>query len=523
MGMAIIFAVATTASVRDTKSDPYQQLLISQSILEHGTIDLTLYNDDVNLIHIRDVNGQKFNFFPIGTALFSTPFVFALNQYGFDMRHNDQQSQVIILSITGTLLFLVIYLIGTHYVSNVESFIITLIGILGSSLTSTLATALWSHNYAAIFIALSILILIKIESNKSADILPFALGFMLFSSYLCRPISAVFVASVLAYLLFTNRYAFIKTSFASLVLMLGFIWFSLHTYDNWLPSYYLPSRLSSETYWTALVGLVVSPSRGVFVYSPFLILAFSCAVLLYKPLSRFRLYYLACICPFLYLLAIAKFPDWYGSHSYGPRYQSDFFVLYIVIVFMIAREFSTGVIKKHVRICTFILFMILGLMSVWINAYQGLHNKWTQVWNENLSTSDNKHKLIFDWSSPQFLASGESITQQAHENYGKEIYGAYTDEKNYTVILYKLNPVNSVEFIGRGDIFARKGNYDEAMKDFNQSITMNPFNATAYIKRGLVYKVMGKTNDACKDLKVACDIGRCESLRYATEKGICKP
>ena len=48
-GVALITTLILTATVRDTRSDPYMALLVSQSIIQNGTIKLDAYADGINL------------------------------------------------------------------------------------------------------------------------------------------------------------------------------------------------------------------------------------------------------------------------------------------------------------------------------------------------------------------------------------------------------------------------------------------------------------------------------------------
>ena len=54
-------------------------------------------------------------------------------------------------------------------------------------------------------------------------------------------------------------------------------------------------------------------------------------------------------------------------------------------------------------------------------------------------------------------------------------------------------------FDNRGVAYRRKGEYDRALKDYEQAIRLNPSNATAYNNRGIIYRINGEYARAIAD------------------------
>jgi Flp pilus assembly protein TadD len=67
-----------------------------------------------------------------------------------------------------------------------------------------------------------------------------------------------------------------------------------------------------------------------------------------------------------------------------------------------------------------------------------------------------------------------------------------------------------------------KGQYDQAISDFNKAIEINPKYANAYNNRGIVYISLGNMVSACHDWLKACELGYCKGLNRAKEKCICQ-
>ena len=62
-------------------------------------------------------------------------------------------------------------------------------------------------------------------------------------------------------------------------------------------------------------------------------------------------------------------------------------------------------------------------------------------------------------------------------------------------------------YLKRGNAFAAKGQYDQAIKDYNKAIQIDPNYEPAYNNRGNAYKEKGKYDEAKKDYKKACLLG----------------
>ncbi|OGQ03774.1 MAG: hypothetical protein A2026_19090 [Deltaproteobacteria bacterium RBG_19FT_COMBO_46_12] len=66
----------------------------------------------------------------------------------------------------------------------------------------------------------------------------------------------------------------------------------------------------------------------------------------------------------------------------------------------------------------------------------------------------------------------------------------------------------------RGIAFGEKGQYDQAISDFNQAIEMNPRYNKAYNNRGIVYRLKGQYNQAISDFNKAISINPLEAEAY---------
>ncbi|HBR22615.1 MAG TPA: hypothetical protein DD713_08660 [Nitrospiraceae bacterium] len=70
-----------------------------------------------------------------------------------------------------------------------------------------------------------------------------------------------------------------------------------------------------------------------------------------------------------------------------------------------------------------------------------------------------------------------------------------------------LDPNNAEAYTGRGVAYAKKEQYDRAIEDFNKTIALDPNNASAYLGRGAAYFLSGNKGRAISDFQKACDMG----------------
>ena len=430
---AAIFILAYLSPVSYTGSDPTFSLLTSQALVEFGTVKLDDYKPDLGSIldsdtRLRTVNGHTYYFFPVGTSLFAVPFVWVANLFDLDMRNfeDDAWLQNLISALISVALFLIIYRICIYYLRPEESALLAAIFVLGSALISTIGTALWNLGFETLFITLGLWLLVRLEHNDAARSDPYILGIVLFAAFLSRPTAVIFIIMTLVFISIRQRSYFIKTTVTALIFFALFVSFSMGEYGSWLPPYYTPGRLVSDTtpFLLTLYGLLFSPSRGIFVFSPMFLLV--AALFLYvayrKRLKLPLLLWFGVIWFLTGVLSISRFGHWWGGHSYGPRLLTDVVPALILIAVLTWHELRTKLSARTSR-WMLALFLVLAVVSIAINSFTGLLNLQTGRWNGNMlpPNIDNAPQYLFSWRYPQFLANEEMICDRNRDYFEKSL------------------------------------------------------------------------------------------------------
>ncbi|EFA81714.1 hypothetical protein PPL_05708 [Heterostelium album PN500] len=354
--------------------------------------------------------------FGIGTALTSAP-IFRLYTARYPVKANDycQYSREHLLYISklsaslfsaiscGVMFQVFLELISRdsidHSSNFMFSFLLTILYGLGTTLASINSQALWQHAPNTMFLSIGLYCYIKLQSasssNKSSIIYAISCAFALSMATICRPTSALYPLAVLSRML-VNCLIPGKVGFKKQFIRLfaygvtGAILGAAFLYHNQLffgspfitgqtiaAEQLAPAKtgLAEGTWttplWTGLSTLLFSPSRGLFVHSPFLI--FSIVSLFFSDKSTITL-----LAPFMASTAIltyaaSTFFDYWGGWCFGPRPLTDLMPTLLAMI-------GAGITRmKRIQplvtllVCTGILAIIVQMIGMY--AYDPM------IWN----------------------------------------------------------------------------------------------------------------------------------------------
>ena len=326
-------------------SDPRGTLLVSQTIIEKGTVRLDDYDESVLKPfswQIMERDGHTYYSYPLGTSFYAIPFVFIANRFGMDMADPEAETAVqkFLSALTVAFAFLLIYHLARCYLPIGRSLLLTTLMVFGTAIASTMGAALWNLNLTVLF-ELACLLLLARKAALSAPIHPYILGFCLFSAYFCRPTSSLFILSVFTYLLITKNYR----SLLKCATFFGILFFALAYYSQWEYHHFYPGNydfhdpLYSNFLLSALAGILISPSRGLFIFSPIFILTFAGSIYYFKALSRIPLFWTAISWFMLHIFLISCWGMWWGGGSFGYRLLTDVLPALVLISILVVKQF----------------------------------------------------------------------------------------------------------------------------------------------------------------------------------------
>ncbi len=416
---ALAFLLAWFSPIDYTFSDPWGNLLTAQALLEHGTVRLDAYAGApaISELHLAwRHRGHLYYFFPTGTSVFALPAVWLARLGGMDMALSADNSalQTLLSAATVALALPLVFVLCRCFLPAGPSLLLAATFVFGSSTASTLGTALWSSNLTLLFNLSAVALLArapqKLElaarvSGPAGAASPYLLGGLLFCSYFCRPTAAVLVAITFAYLALRRRALLARTALAFGLPLAAFMAFSLAEYGRLLPPYYSPERLGSGQFWTALAGNLVSPSRGLLVLCPYLMLTLIGACAWFRRVRRDDFFAFGLAWLTLHWLAISSYVNWWGAWSFGNRLFADALPAAILLTAVVARVGLKAARARRAWRLGALAFAALAAAAIYVHTSKGLYDEYPFRWCQDGTYVDH----LFDWRHPQFLASASSL------------------------------------------------------------------------------------------------------------------
>lgn len=419
-----VLALALFSPVTYASSDPFFSLVVSQAILENGDISLDPYQKEAPQLfqeldyQVTEIDGRSYYNFPLGSSFIALPFVWIFQAFGKDMFvvPDNHLLQNVISAFLTSGAFVLAYLVCRIYLPVFASMVITLIFTLGTTLISTGSTAYWNLNATVFLILLALLLLVRYDSEAASTVHPTLLGVLLFAAFFTRPTSAVFIVIVFGYLLFRDRQELVRVCLTAFALLLLFLLFSRLTLGSWLPDYYVSAgRFGIENFGRSLSGVLISPSRGLLIYSPFIIVIIVGMILMISEVRGSILLLLCLIWFILHVLVVSSIRHWWGGFSYGPRLLTDSVpALLIITVILWSQLIKQG--RTGLQFGLAMPFILLGIVAISIHSVQGLFNVKTPLWNA-IPDIDENSEYLFDWRYPQFLTTRNSFHDRLLNHY----------------------------------------------------------------------------------------------------------
>ncbi len=408
MAACALAAVVATAEVRYTGSDARASLLAAQVLLRTGSLHL---EDELArgggrqavlgggwMVHTQD--GHLVPYYPVGPVLAGLPAVALANALGADMvvAAHDARLQIALAAVSVVAVFLVLHAIAALALPAPAALWLALLLVLGTSLTSTLATAFWTHDGFVVCWSLVLLLLARSELGGRPEA-PWRVGALLAVALLFRPTALVLAAATFAYLATRPWRVLGQAVLGYAIGLAAVVTTNLVVMERVVPAYYHPMNWPGGRLLTGLAGVLVSPGRGLFVFSPFLLLAFLGLAL--PPARRRPLFWLGLGSTAALAVLVARQGNWWGGWCFGPRLLVDAVPgLAVALVLTLA---SLPPAPRWRRATTLALIG-LGGVSVLVHTGQGLHQPATYDWND-APAIDAAPERLFDWRDPQFLAT----------------------------------------------------------------------------------------------------------------------
>jgi len=388
--------------------------VVSHSVIHSGSVALP---DNFaparrarQIYTLRPVGDKTYHFFSSAPGVLNAPFVAlfeisGVRSVGADGRflgHNEQRMLRFVAAFLAAVLCSVLFMTARVWLPPSWALGLTLAFAFGSQIFSTISRPYWSHSWSTLFLAGALLLLVapRFRGRNGSYVL---ISTLLCWAYFCRPPLSLAIAGVAVFIFLARRRFFLPFMTTGMVWAALFVFYSFQTFESWLPPYFLSSHLKSgrlaggllvTSYPEGMLGTLLSPGRGLFVYVPLAALTLFVVIRRWRWIPEKALAATGLGVCLAHWQLVSMFRNWWGGQSFGPRLMSDLvpwiFLLAVLAVAALRAAGADGQFRWTSLKLTVVALAITA--SIFINA----RGAWVQ--------DTQRGAGIWNWRYPQFMA-----------------------------------------------------------------------------------------------------------------------
>jgi len=363
--------------------------------------------------------------YPVGSIFLSLPFMKQYEEKGGASMVNPDgvpnleaesllQQKIACRIVAATVVLF--YIIARFFCSPFVAFLLTLGFGLGSPAWSTLSRSLWSHTWMVFWLSAAIVLMLmakRRESIRWASSLPLGLGLgtALFAMAVTRPHAVLSVGPIFLYAAIVDRRMLASAIVSSGLWAAGYVAACYSQFGIPMPpSVYEAGAIDGKEVFDRFTWLMISPSRGLLVYCPYL-LAIAAMLFLHRRSLRDQILLIpAGLSIGAYFAVFSAYVGWHAGCSYGPRYFCDILPWFVLLGAMALdglRRADLSWIRKGLEVTVLLTTFAWG---VWVHS-RGANMQETWEWNYQTSMI-TPEEAAKDWRHPQFLAGITFVVKQ---------------------------------------------------------------------------------------------------------------
>jgi len=408
IGVALVLALVCLGvyltSLRAPASwDTIPSRLLPFSILREGNLDLDefgwLFRLSPSPYFLRRTSaGHWISAYPIATPLVGTPIAIPalwwLDRQGIsddDVRFRlvtiltERVTAALIVAVSVAVLCLTLM----RLTSVTRAVLLTLIYALGTNSWATSSQAMWQHGLAELSLGAISFFLLGPDTRRNA----FGASAFAALGVMARPTMVIFALLALAYMWRSRRGNLASFLLVPVVGALALLAYNIGLVGGIAGAY--ASKPFSLPSIQRFAGLLVSPSRGLLIYTPFAALAAWGTA--WRPNERQGWLLHLAVGIGTYLLLYSCYEGWYGGSVYGPRMLVDVMPAVILCAVPATEKLLASQLGK-------LTFAVLALWSVAVQVIGVYFDD--NLWNSLPSVVDDRR--VWNWRDPQILRAARS-------------------------------------------------------------------------------------------------------------------
>lgn len=453
-GLGILVFAADMACPSGMTADSMRSIDVGWVMVHLRTINLDALRPLRNgTFAISVVNGHYYPYFPWAVSLFAVPWIIL-----YDLAHkvgigggtlamlhtgHDWPLQVLSMSAVVAVTSVLVFYIALR-VLRLSSPVRQRRWALGVALAfafatpawSTASRSMWQHGPSMLCISAGLLFALRARDGQRGWA---GMGASLAAGYCMRPTDSIVFGVIMVWALFSQRRQirnFLSAVAGSIAPFAILVTVNELSYHAMLSPYYSGSQnfAVTRTMLVALAGNLISPSRGLFIFCPLVVLSIVGLYLLWRRRELDGFWIALGVIPILHWIVISAFKHWWGGDSFGPRFFTDIFPIFTVLALPAVQALAerSALRRPLARRRVFATLSVIALMWSFLVNAQGAILRSAWCWNNEPTDVDQHPGKVWSWSDPQFARGIRTLIwgpNRASEfiRDGVDLYGCPTE------------------------------------------------------------------------------------------------
>jgi len=395
--------------------------LLPFSILENHNLYLDQFSyyfeSTFNQVHwVQEIDGHYLSVYPIVTPVLITPlyvllFLFMkISHIPTDMFHPGFVQIVAIMeklsaSLIASLSVIFVFLSLKDLINKKTAFIVAIIFAFATNTWTISSQGLWQHGFVELFLALSIYLVVLNEKHNSDKII-ICLGIISGLFIFNRLSDSILLIPTIYHILTMKDRRIIYYLCAMSLTSTPFLFYNIHYFSSIFGGYagtaaafnFNPEMI------TRFIGLLVSPSRGLFIFTPIMLFSiagyFKISNLSSKRLKNFLLISGGSI--LAQIIVYSAFSVWWAGWSYGPRFLTGMLPALTMFLGLYVKDISFNIKtrKNLLVICIISILLIWSVFAQLVGVFCYPNGNWDGDPNVDLHPD-----RLWDWKDTQITRS----------------------------------------------------------------------------------------------------------------------
>ena len=294
----------------------------------------------------------------------------------------------LVASLIEAIVALVLWSVFRRFVSARWSVALVLLYFLATSVRTVASQALWQH--AGAHLAIAVALWLVLDERPASPRRAFLAGLALGLGTVARQTTALVLAGIV------SRRTFLRSIAGFGIGIIPLLVYNSFAFGDAFEQGY-GSKPFDTPILVGLYGLLLSPSRGLFVYAPYLAFAVAALVIAWRArgevAAQLRVLGLVALAT---LLLYATYTEWWGGRVFGARFLDD---LAPIVFAALAWGIGRGLLDRPIWRRLF--WIGAGWSLLLFNAAALVYD---QKWDTTPVNVNFHPEKLFDWSDPQWLA-----------------------------------------------------------------------------------------------------------------------